>query len=222
MRKILERYEKIVVFDVETTGFNPARDEIIEFAGVVLKYEQGKFRAIEEIDTLIRYESPLPSKITTLTGITDRMLKKGIHRSKLAETLETVFTEDTLAVAYNIQFDIGFIHSLMEKEKPDFVFKAHLLDMLTIYRDNHPYPHKLSNAIESYQIEFPNSHRAIDDTRATAELFRLMHEIIDVTPYINYIGYPARYGHRGIKLPHVTYVAQESDLGSFKKTIENL
>ena len=89
-----------------------------------------------------------------------------------------------------------------------------MLDALTVYKDRRPYPHKLCNAIESYRLNGQNSHRALDDAKATWELFCAMQkECADLERYINLFGYHPRYGISGPRIASVTYRAQEYDPG---------
>ena len=54
-----------VTFDVETTGLDPIKDEIIEVG--IVRIEKGEIR--EEFDQLIKPEIPIPPNITQITGI---------------------------------------------------------------------------------------------------------------------------------------------------------
>ena len=205
-------YKKIFVFDVETTGLNPKQADIIELGGVLLEQTKGMFKIVKKINVLVKVIDALPKKITELTNITDAMLlKDGIDGWELADILEAIFIEKPLLVAYNLHFDIGFIHAIMERYKPIFKITMDVLDMLTVYKDYHPYPHRLENAIERYQIQFPNSHRAIDDTLATTELFKKMHHAFKIDTYINVLGFNPKFGLKGYKLPYVRYLPQSNE-----------
>lgn len=194
--------KKTLIFDVETTGLNHKLDQIIEFGGILLD-ESGN--VIEEISTFVKCDNPLPAKITEITGITDDMLVDGIEEEELARKLDALVEEDTLLIAYNIQFDIGFFISLLERF--NFRFKNNnVLDCMVIYKDRHPYPHRLFNAIETYELEAVNSHRALDDAKATYLLLQKMNDEMYVyDQYTNYITYHSKYGLNGYRLPYVTY-----------------
>lgn len=83
------------------------------------------------------------------------------------------------------------------------------IDTLSILKDRKAYPHKLCDAVEHYNIEKVNFHRAIDDTKA---LFLLTQELKkernDLREYINIFGYNPKYGINGIKFPFITYKSQ--------------
>ena len=85
------------------------------------------------------------------------------------------------------------------------------LDLLTVYKDRKPYPHKLCNAIEAYDLsgKVVNSHRAIDDVLATVAVMEAMAaEKDDLEQYINLFGYNPKYGIDGKPIGSVTYKPQ--------------
>ena len=51
--KLFSKYDRLVFFDTETTGLLFARDEIIEFAAVVMEMRNGKAEIVQEYDELI-------------------------------------------------------------------------------------------------------------------------------------------------------------------------
>ena len=88
------------------------------------------------------------------------------------------------------------------------------LDLLTVYRDRHSYPHKLCSAIDTYGLsgKVVNSHRAIDDVLATVEVMKAMvAEKDDLVNYVNLFGYLAQYGLDGKPIGSVTYKPQRYD-----------
>ena len=85
------------------------------------------------------------------------------------------------------------------------------LDLLTVYRDRHDFPHRLANAIEVYGLsgKVVNSHRAIDDVIATVAVMEAMEaERPNLDKYINLFGYNPKYGVEGKPIGSVTYKAQ--------------
>ena len=82
-----------------------------------------------------------------------------------------------------------------------------------MYRDRRDYPHKLCNAIEAYGLtEAENSHRAVDDARATVLLLEAMAaEKDDLLRYIDLFGVHPKYGMSGKKIASVTYCPQPYD-----------
>ena len=88
------------------------------------------------------------------------------------------------------------------------------LDLLTVYKDRHSYPHKLCNAIEVYGLQdrVVNSHRAVDDVVATVAVMEKMEEERDdFLSYVNLFGYNPKYGLEGKPIGSVTYKPQGYD-----------
>lgn len=77
LEALFTRYDQLVVFDTETTGLYPNRDEIIEFSAAVLERKDGRAEVTREYDNLVAL-SPgrfVPPKIQALTGITNQDLR---------------------------------------------------------------------------------------------------------------------------------------------------
>ncbi|MFH0767869.1 MAG: 3'-5' exonuclease [Bacillota bacterium] len=215
-------HQKILLFDFETTGLHGDRDQIIEIGAILLeKTESGQYQAIDELSTLVLADRPLPAKIIEITHITDEMLlRDGISQEEAFHRFFKMYQEDVLLVAYNIQFDLSFlIHFFKKYWKPTFQMKNDILDVMAVYKDRHQYPHRLDQAVATYQVEVSNTHRALDDIKATLEALKKMGQESDnLSKYVNVIGYNASYGVNGIKLPHVRYVAQKGGYREIEKS----
>ncbi len=215
MMELWNRFDRLVMFDTETTGIAFGKDRIIEIGAVALERdgERGSFNALLRLPE----GQTLPPFITQLTGITDDQLaREGVDDSTAAEGLCRLLegAERPLLSAYNAQFDLNFLYYLLQPlgllpvlQKPRF------LDALTVYRDRRDYPHKLCNAIEAYGLtEAENSHRAVDDARAAVLLLEAMAaEKDDLLQYIDLFGVHPKYGVSGRKISSVTYCPQSYD-----------
>ena len=209
-----EKYDRLVLFDTETTGLQYNRDEIIEFSAVVLEKE-GVVREYDELVTL----SPggfVPPKIQQLTGITDMDIReRGIPKTRLCRDIGEMIAGNTLLLAYNAHFDLSFLYYLLLRDGDPQILKGKdKLDLLTVYRDRHSFPHRLASAIEVYGLsgKVVNSHRAIDDVLATVEIMKAMvAEKDDLMNYVNLFGYLAQYGIDGKPIGSVTYKPQKYD-----------
>ena len=119
---------------------------------------------------------------------------------------------NTLLLAYNAQFDLNFLfHFLRPYDRVSVLRLPRFLDALTVYKDRRDYPHKLCNAIEAYALEDSavNSHRAVDDARATVALLQAMAaEKNDLLRYLDLFGTHPKYGVSGRKISSVTYRTQ--------------
>ncbi len=212
---LLERYDRLVVLDTETTGLSFKHDEIIELAAVTVELADGAPQVTRQYDRLIRL-SPgrrLSDEITRLTGITQEALDaEGISKAEACRDFQSLLGERTLLAAYNAHFDLSFLYYFLHRDGDCTVLKApDFLDVLSVYKDRRAYPHKLKNAIEEYNLQdrVVNSHRAIDDVLATVEVLKEMdREKSDLDRYINLFGYNPKYGVEGCRIRSVRYVAQ--------------
>jgi DNA polymerase III subunit epsilon len=216
------KHQKILFFDFETTGLSGERDQIIEIGAILLERVNDQYRVAEEMSALVLADRPLPEKIIEITHITDEMLlRDGITQETACHRLFNMYTDEkTLLVAYNIQFDLSFITSLFKKYKDrNFTIKNDILDVMAIYKDRQRYPHRLDNAVSTYHIEIPNTHRALDDIKATLEVLKKMSQELDnIEKYVNVIGFNATYGVSGYRLPHVKYIAQKGGYREIEKS----
>lgn len=215
LNSLFSRCRSVLVLDTETSGLSFSGEEIIEFAAAKLELRDGRAIVTQEADEFIRRKDDrrLSPRITELTGITDEMLlEDGISKQAFAALLAELLDGETMIVAYNAQFDLLFLYyfllhygdARLLKDKPK-------LDLLTVYRDRRPFPHKLCNAIEAYHLQdrVQNSHRAIDDVRATVEVMRAMEdELPDLDKYIDLFGYSAKYGVSGPRISSIRYLPQ--------------
>ena len=215
LEKLFEQYDRLVLFDTETTGLQYSRDEIIEFAAVVVEQREGKATVIEEYDQLISL-SPggfVPPMIQKLTGITNEDLRdRGIPKTRVCCDIARMIAGNTLLLAYNAHFDLSFLYYMLLRDGDPMILKGKdKLDLLTVYKDRRSYPHKLRNAIEAYGLsdQVVNSHRAVDDVLATvAVMLAMEEERDDLHRYINLFGFNPKYGVEGKPIGTVTYKAQ--------------
>ena len=215
---LFSKYSKLFLFDTETTGLDYARDEIIEFAGVVVEKIGGEAVITREYDELITLNpgSVVPPEIEKLTGITNEDLKeKGIPKAQVCKDIAEMIDGNTLLLAYNAHFDLSFLFYMLLRDGDPCILKGKdKLDLLTVYKDRHSYPHKLCNAIEVYNLsdQVVNSHRAVDDVIATVAVMKEMEkERDDFSQYINLFGYNPKYGVSGKPIGSITYKPQKFD-----------
>ena len=215
---LFEKYDRLFLFDTETTGLIYNRDEIIEFAAVVLERKNGEIVVVEEYDQLITL-SPggfVPAQIEALTGISNQDIReRGIPKTRVCCDIARMVAGNTLLLAYNAHFDLSFLFYLLLREgDPTILRGKDKLDLLTVYKDRRSYPHKLCNAIDAYGLsgKVVNSHRAVDDVLATVEVMKAMEaERDDLCRYINLFGYNPKYGISGKPIGSITYKPQRFD-----------
>ena len=218
LETLFAKYDRLFLFDTETTGLDYARDEIIEFAAVVVENKNGKPEITAQYDELITLSPGMtvPPQIEQLTGISNRdILERGIPKTRLCCDIARMLAGNTLLLAYNAHFDLSFLYYLLLRDGDPMILRGKdKLDLLTVYKDRRSYPHKLCNAIEAYGLagQVVNSHRAVDDVIATVAVMEKMEqERNDLHNYVNLFGYNAKYGISGKAIGSVTYKPQGFD-----------
>ena len=215
LEKLFSKYDRLVLFDTETTGLSSIRDEIIEFAAVVVEQVNGVPTVVREYDELIAL-SPggyVPLNIQELTGISTQDLReRGLPKTRVCRDIAEMIQGNTLLLAYNAHFDLCFLFYMLLRDGDPAILKGKdKLDLLTVYKDRRPYPHKLCSAIEAYGLagKVVNSHRAVDDVIATVAVMKEMEkEKDDLHRYVNLFGYNPKYGVDGKPIGSVTYKPQ--------------
>ena len=166
-----------VVVDLETTGGSYSSSAITEIGAV--KIRGGEI--IGEFQTLVNPESPIPAFITVLTGITDAMV---IAAPKIGEALFSFLEfagspEDTVLIAHNAPFDIGFLKAAALQcatPWPKFqVIDTARIARYVVTRDEAPNC-KLGTLAAFFGASTNPDHRALSDARATVDVF---HGILD-------------------------------------------
>ena len=126
LETLFARYDRLVLFDTETTGLQFSRDEIIEFAAVVVEQRDGQPTVVQEYDELIAL-SPggfVPPMIEKLTGISNEDLKtRGIPKSQVCQDIAGMFQGNTLLLAYNAHFDLSFLFYLLLRNGDPTILK---------------------------------------------------------------------------------------------------
>lgn len=189
--EIFKDYKRFLLFDTETSSLSPDNGEILELGGLLCeKQNDGTFKLIKEIQTLIKNNNPIPWNITQINHITNDMCKKdGISKQELYDLLITMFGhKDTLIIAYNTPFDMKFVKAFIKEMNPEYVVNNDTLDLLEIARDRtHTFRgNKLCDMLVRYEItDEENSHRALDDCKATLKVMRAFwKEKNDIENYI--------------------------------------
>ncbi|WP_064581285.1 PolC-type DNA polymerase III [Streptobacillus moniliformis] len=165
--------EEFVVFDIETTGFSPINDKIIEIGAVKLK--NGK--VLDRFSEFVNPQTIIPKKIVELTGINDNMVKDSdIIDKVMPRFLE--FVKGTTLVAHNAKFDVGFISKKCEdlNLETDFSYIDTLEWSKILVDDVKRF--NLDTLTKRFNIKLENHHRAVDDANATAELFKKLLSLV--------------------------------------------
>ncbi len=155
-----------VVFDIETTGFSPVSNRIIEIGAV--KVVNGEIA--DKFSTFVNPQVPIPYHIEKLTSINDSMVMDApVIEEVLPQFME--FCRDAVMVAHNASFDMSFIKENVMRQQLNKTFTY--ADTLGIARVLFPNQakHTLDAVCKTMGVSLENHHRAVDDAGATAEIF---------------------------------------------------
>ena len=164
------------VLDLETTGFSATNDRITEIGIMKVKNKE----VIDEFSCFVNPERHIPERVSEVTNITDDMVKD-------AETIETIFPKmleflgdqkETVIVAHNANFDVGFLKQNAKRLGYDFDYSY--LDTLSLAKDLFPdyKKYKLGKIAENLGIKVEVAHRALDDVDTTVKVFNIMIDML--------------------------------------------
>lgn len=162
---------KVVVFDLETTGLYFDRDEIIEIGAC--KIEDGVIT--QTFETLIKPNILIPEEATKVNNITNEMVANSPCFEEVVGDFYK-FCEGCVLVAYNAGFDKGFIDYYGEKCRYKFGHKV--VDAMIVAKEQLKglKNYKLKTVLEKLQIVNEGAHRAVHDAIATAKAFIVLAE----------------------------------------------
>ncbi|MDD4124831.1 MAG: PolC-type DNA polymerase III, partial [Eubacteriales bacterium] len=157
------------IFDIETTGLSPLSCGITEIGAI--RYRGGE--VIDVFETFVNPGMPIPPNITALTGITDDMVKDAPSQ-KEAVVAFLNFAGDTMLVAHNANFDMGFIRKAASDNR--LRFNNPYLDTVSLSRYLNPglAKHNLEAVRKHYGLGEFKHHRASDDSEMLSKIFGCM------------------------------------------------
>ena len=161
------------VLDLETTGFSAKTEKITEIGVMKVKNKE----IIDKFSCFVNPERPIPPRVVQVTNITDDMVKD-------AETIDKVFPKlleflgDSVLVAHNAEFDIGFLKQNAKVLGYDFNYTY--IDTLKLARDLFPdfKKYNLGKIAEKLKIKVEVAHRALDDVDTTVKVFNIMLDML--------------------------------------------
>ena len=164
------------VLDIETTGFSPERDSVIEIAVIRSETEDGITRE-RVLNELVRPSGNIPKRIRELTGITNETVAE-------ADTMDQVlprvaaFVGDAPIVAHNAHFDRRFLEHNARLMGMTFTGNEWVCTMRMAQRVPLGGPYKLRALAERLDVSDQGSHRAVDDCRATIGVYRAVRRLL--------------------------------------------
>lgn len=169
MEDIIRKYNEFVVVDIETSHFHPDKGAmIIEIGAVKIRGD----KVVGEFSTLIDPQRKITAKITEITGISNDMLQgQPYYQQILPEFYD--FCKGSVIIAHNAMFDWDrfLIHFF---KKIGIYPKNPVVDTLKLtkkYLPKNKGGYKLGAICDALGIKNEDSHRALSDAKATAEVF---------------------------------------------------
>jgi len=164
-------HRPLVFLDIETTGTSPHNSRVLEIGA--LRVENGK--TVASYSQLLSPETPIPSFITSLTGITTAMTVNSPIFGSIASELEE-FLRGAIFVAHNVAFDYNFIKTEFQN-----IGRSFNMDRLcTVRLSRALYPsqqrHNLDTIISTHGFTVSSRHRALDDAQVLVDFF---HKSVD-------------------------------------------
>ena len=159
-----------VIFDLETTGLDTAKDEIIEIGAC--KMVNGL--VTETFQTLVKPSKPIPPQISEITHITNDMVQYCPPISKILPDF-LLFCKDYTLVGHNIgSFDFPFVENIARKYS--YKFNNETFDTIVKAKELLPNRkgYRLTELSADYHISHNDAHRALADVLATAEVLKIL------------------------------------------------
>lgn len=207
------------VLDLETTGFNPKADAILEIG--LIKVVENKI--VDSYTSLIKppknfiddtgKELYIDTFLENLTGITNDELETAPTLIEVSDTIKNFIASDII-VGHNVNFDINFLYDFF-LENYSFEFSNDFWDMLKISKRVLPElkHHRLSDIANFFKYDFIG-HRALNDCKATFDLMMYLKKFIEVNDLNIYYKRESMYKFE--KLVNNTYPNIFSLLNNFE------
>ncbi|MDR2732203.1 MAG: 3'-5' exonuclease [Fibromonadaceae bacterium] len=180
----MSNFVKIIAFDLETTGLDVSREEIIEIGAILFSVKESRGRMVpeklDEFQSFIKASKPIPAEATKINHITDEMLSTAPSRADVLQKFKIFCDNANCMVAHNAAFDTGFLSAAYGKH----IIPAPLipiLDSIKIARNIVQLPdYKLGTIARVFEAKNEISLKVKDDSmhRAVYDCEMLMHILI--------------------------------------------
>ncbi len=183
-----------IAFDLETTGFNPVVNKIIEIGAVKVKDGQ----IVDKFSELINPGIRIPEIITQVTGIDNNMVK-GKRQAEDVVRDFVDFCDSNVILGHNLSFDYSFISAQTYRLGIDFDKEG--IDTLKIARKHLSAleSRKLDYLCEYYGIEDKEHHRAYNDAYVTVMLYKKLSECFENEDAGIFVPEPMKHDEKKIK-----------------------
>lgn len=159
-----------VILDLETTGLDPAFDEIIEIGAIRVRNGE----EVERFNSLVKPSYPVDPYIEELTGLTNAILKTAPNLSEVLPAAYEFIGSDII-VGHNVNFDINFLYDNLS-DLLGLTCKNDFVDTLRLSRKLLPElsHHRLSDIAEALGVERVQEHRSLGDCETTYNCFKMI------------------------------------------------
>ena len=167
--------KRVVIFDTETTGTDTSNDDIIQIAAIELI--NGKVG--ETFEVYIKTDKDL-SETQEIHKISKEFIElNGLNRKEAFKKFKE-FINGAILIAHNANFDINILNANLNREKLSEIDNVYF-DSIEITKRLFPKlsSYKLEYLLNYFQIEGTNSHNALDDVKATANLIKFLSQFIN-------------------------------------------
>lgn len=162
-----------IALDLETTGFDPATDEVLEIAAIKFQGE----KILETFQTLVKPATEIPAMVSHITGITVDTVREAPTFEDVRDNL-SIFLGNLPIVGHNIEFDLTFLEAkgipILSPQFDTLKLSAILLPRLPSY--------SLDTISRQLKIVHDQKHRAYSDALVCVKLFNLLVEKIKTIP----------------------------------------
>lgn len=147
--------------DIETSGFDPAKDEILEVGFVFFAVGETGLKILEEYSQVFKPQKPVSPAILALTGITPEELNTAPSFSEHRERIQSKLQQAWI-VGHNVGFDVKFLQAFGVQ------FEGRIIDTLDLVQFLLPTHHSynLENLMHYFGIRHKEAHRALADAKA--------------------------------------------------------
>ena len=168
----MKKPNRLIFYDLETTGVDPINDEIIEIGA---KDNYGNI-----YEKLINPNKEIPMKIEKLTGITNNKIKYRNSLEQSYNNIEELFNFDNKNIYLIAHNGDNFDYKFLSKH---FNIKYKCIDTLTLFRKLLPCQrsHSIKSLCEIYNIDCTKHHRALEDVIILEKLYYKALELYCIT-----------------------------------------
>ena len=174
-----------VVFDTETTGLLPDKDEVVQIGALrVVNCQQA---AGEVLDQLVNPGRPIPARATAVHGVTDAMVTDAPDMAVAGRRFHS-FARDAVLVAHNAPFDMAFFHR--HATSIGVAFDNPVLDtvLLSAVLFGGTEGHTLDEIVQRLEVDLPDEvrHTALGDAIATRDVFLRMIPMLEAQGLVTF------------------------------------